>query len=83
MINLKDSAYWEIYSQCWQMFRASLPVRNDQSYWDEVVTKGESITRAYIGTPFYDFAAAQATAVLDELDRLARSGKLESFRKPD
>lgn len=83
MTDLKNSPYWTICGQCWQMLKASLPARNDQSYWDEVITRGESITRAYIGTPFYDFAVSQASSVIDELDRLAKAGKLESFQKPD
>lgn len=80
MINLKDSPYWEIYSQCWQFFKESLPARSDQAYWNDAVKRGESITSQYAGTRYYDFALAQTTAVIDELNRLARAGKLESFK---
>lgn len=80
MINLKDSPYWEIYSQCWQMFKECLPARSDQAYWNDAIKRGESITAPYTGSRYYDFAVAQTTAVIDELNRLARAGKLESFK---
>lgn len=71
MINLKDSPYREIYSQCWQFFKESLPTRSDQAYWNDAVKRGELITAPYTGSRYYDFALAQTTAVIDELDRLS------------
>lgn len=74
-MDLKGTAYWEIYGEVFQFFKAVLPVRHDQGYWDEVLQRGDSISRKYVSTPYYDFAFAQVAAVIGELERLAKDNK--------
>lgn len=80
MINLKDSPYWEIYSQCWQLFKEALPVRSDQSYWDQTLARCEAIAQKYAATPQAEFAKDQVFSVINELDRIKRAGSFDSLR---
>ncbi len=83
MNNLKNSAYWNIYGQCWQFLKESIPPQSNQSYWDSVIAKGESIVKPYAGTPYYDFAVNQSSSVINEIDRLSKVGTFESFQRTE
>ena len=74
-MDLKGTAYWEIYGEVFQFFKAVLPVRHDQGYWNEVLQRGYVISRKYANTPYYDFAFAQVAAVIGELERLSKDDK--------
>lgn len=56
-------------------------MQKDQAYWDRVVSEGDALVRKYEGTQFYDFAAAQVSSFINEVDRLSRVGSFESLSK--
>lgn len=83
MIDLRNSAYFQISSETWSFFKSSLPVQSNDRYWASILAEGEKITKKYEGTPQAEFAKDQVFSVINELDRIRKAGSLESFRKPD
>lgn len=73
-MDIGKSEYFQICSQTWKFFKESLPIRNDQAYWNDVLHRGEAIIKAYKGTTYYDFASAQLASYINEIDRLSRKG---------
>lgn len=81
-MDLKGTIYWDIYVEVFQFFKKAFPVQCNQAYWDGILKSGNAITQKYINTPFYEFAMAQVSAVIRELERLSSVEKKEdSYRK--
>lgn len=81
MINLKDSPYREIYSQCWQFFKQALPVQDNDRYWGEILTEGEKVVKKYENTQQSQFARDQIFAVVNELERIRKAGSFDSLKR--
>lgn len=58
-MDLRGSEYFKICGSAWNFFKESLPARNDQNYWDNIIEKGDLITQAYKNTKYYCFAIRQ------------------------
>lgn len=74
-MDLKGTIYWTIYAEVFQFFKKALPVQCDQAYWDSILKEGNAITQQYINTPVYEFAMAQVSAIISELERLSTAEK--------
>lgn len=70
LMNLKKSEYFKICGSAWNFFKESLPTRKDQTYWDDVIRRGEAITRVYKNTQYYEFATAQVMSYINELEAI-------------
>lgn len=68
--------YREIYSDVWRLFKASLPVKNTDEYWDDLINKSSCLTVKYNDEPYAEFAKEQVIAVVNELERIARTPQL-------
>ena len=72
MIDLRNSIYFTINAAAWNFFKESLPVQDDDRYWNEVLREGEEITRKYEDTQQSQFAKDQVFAIINELERIKR-----------
>ena len=79
MADLKGSEYFHICGEAWQFFKSCLPVQKSQCYWDRVISEGNALAKRYEGTQFYDFATAQVTSYINEIDRLSKAGSFQSL----
>lgn len=80
MIDLRNSIYFTISTEVWNFFKQALPVRNDDRYWNEILIKGEQITKKYEDTAQAIFARDQIFAVIGELERIRKAGSFDSLR---
>lgn len=80
MIDLRNSIYFTISTEVWNFFKQALPVRNDDRYWNEILIKGEQITKKYEDTAQATFARDQIFAVVNELERIRKAGSFDSLR---
>lgn len=74
-MDLKGTPYWSIYTETFQFFKKALPVQRSQAYWDGILKSGNAITEKYVNTPFYEFAMAQVSAIISELERVSSAEK--------
>lgn len=74
-MDLKGTPYWNIYVEAFQFFKKALPVQRSQAYWDGILKSGNAITEKYVNTPFYEFAVAQVSTIISELERISSSEK--------
>lgn len=80
MIDLRNSIYFQINAEVWNFFRQALPVKDDDRYWNEILKKGEEITKKYEDTQQAQFARDQVFAVVNELERIKKAGGFDSLR---
>lgn len=80
MIDLRNSIYFQINAEVWNFFRQALPVKDDDRYWNEILKKGEEITKKYEDTQQAQFAKDQVFAIIGELERVRRAGSFDSLR---
>lgn len=73
-MDIKNTAYWEIFTDVFQLFKSSLPVRESDEYWDTVKDKSNEIYLKYKDAPESKFAEDQLFSVIDELERLQKEG---------
>ena len=78
-MDLRGSEYFKICGSAWNFFKESLPARNDQSYWDNIIEKGGLITQAYKNTKYYCFAIRQVIDYIDELETLSHTSDVNSL----
>ena len=80
MIDLRNSIYFAISTAAWNFFKQSLPVQDDDRYWNEVLTKGKEIVTKYENTQQSQFARDQIFAVIGELERIRKAGSFDSLQ---
>ena len=81
MIDLRNSIYFEINATVWNFFKEALPVRDDDHYWNEILKKGEEITKKYEDTQQAQFARDQVFAIINELERIRKAGSFDSLKR--
>lgn len=79
-MNLKNSAYWQIFGDVWQYFKQFYPPQSDDEYWDKVVAEIESLMIKYKGSEGEKLAQDLILAVLTELERLNRINEKEKSK---
>lgn len=79
MNDSRIETYREIYSDVWRLFKASLPAKNTDDYWDDLISQSSQLTDRYKNGIYANFAKEQAVAVVNELERIARREKMEDF----
>lgn len=79
-MDLRNSIYFQINAEVWNFFRQALPVKDDDRYWNEILKKGEEITKKYEDTAQATFARDQIFAVVNELERVRKAGSFESLQ---
>lgn len=80
MIDLRNSIYFQINAEVWNFFRQALPVKDDDRYWNEILKKGEEITKKYEDTQQAQFARDQIFAVVNESERVRKAGSFDSLQ---
>lgn len=61
--------YFNIYTECWRMFRKySAPVDDDE-FWDGLVKEGNRIVDSYTAK---EFAKKVVLSTIDEIERIHR-----------
>lgn len=70
MMDLKSTPYWNIYADVFNLFKKSLPVRDDDPYWQQVVDDAEVIYRKYDQQDESEFAKREVMSVLNELEAI-------------
>ena len=53
--------------------------RKEQTYWDDVIRRGEVITRVYENTQYYEFATAQVMSYINELEAITHRMSMEKL----
>lgn len=81
MIDLRNSIYFTISTETWNFFKQALPVQNDDRYWNEILIKGEQITKKYEDTAQATFAKDQVFTIVNELERIKRAGSFDSLKR--
>lgn len=78
-MDLKGSIYWDLFRDCWDFFKASLPVPSidDAERWDVIIGTAGQYMNKYRKTEIASFATALFIDVIDELDRQCRERQLE------
>ena len=69
-MNFKETAYWTLYADIVNFHRKHAEVREDDSYWQQVVDEASALYRKYEGVPEKEFAKQLILTVLDELERI-------------
>lgn len=83
MIDLRNSIYFTISTEVWNFFKQALPVKDDDRYWNEILKKGEEITKKYEDTAQATFAKDQVFAIINELERIKRAGSFDSLKRSE
>lgn len=76
-MNLKDSIYWQIFSDLWLYFKRCVePERLD---WSAAVDGAAELGHKYENTPQFEFVKELLFAVLDEIEKIRspKNGQLE------
>lgn len=69
-MDLKNTPYWQIYADVFTFFKSSMPVRNDDPYWQQVVDNADALYRKYEKADQAEFAKTEIFSVIDELERI-------------
>ncbi len=72
MTDLKSTVYWEIYADVFAFHKKFAEVREDDSYWEQVISEINTLCKKYEGVAEAEFAKQLALTVLDELERVYR-----------
>lgn len=80
-MDLRNSIYFTISTAAWNFFKESLPVQDDDRYWNEVLTKGKEIVTKYENTQQSQFAKDQIFAIINELERIRKAGSFDSLKR--
>lgn len=83
MIDLRNSAYFQISSETWSFFKSSLPVQSNDRYWASILAEGEKIVKKYESTQQAEFAKDQVFSVINELERIRKAGSFTSLKPPE
>lgn len=67
---LKD--YYEIYTQCWKLFKAHSNPDGSEEFWSGLLAEAEAIYKKY-GRADFVFKAVNAT--IDEIKRIEKLNK--------
>ena len=81
LIDLRNTISFEINAEVWNFFKQALPVQNDDRYWNEILIKGEQITKKYEDTAQATFARDQVFAIIGELERIRKAGSFDSLKR--
>lgn len=54
-------------------------MRKGQTYWNDVIRRGEAITRVYEDTQYYEFATAQVMSYINELEAITHRMSMEKL----
>ena len=81
-MDLKGSVYWDLFRDCWDFFKASLPAPslNDAERWDAIVGTAGQLMNKYRRTEIASFGTSLVLAALDELDRISRSQLVDNVK---
>lgn len=66
--------YYNIFTECWRLFKKYSNLVNDEAYWEEVVNQVEEFRRKYPG----EFPKELAYALVHELERRSRKDHEEN-----
>lgn len=69
-MNFKESVYWTLYADIVNFHRRYAEVREDDSYWQQVVDEASALYRKYENISEKEFAKSLILCILDELDRI-------------
>lgn len=70
MMDLKGTNYWKICGDVFNFLKQSLPVQDEDEYWETIVDEANQIYEKYKQTDEQEFAKKQIFSVLDELERI-------------
>lgn len=76
-MNFKDSVYWALYSDIWNFHKKFADVREDDKYWEQVVSEAGELYKKYEKQSEGEFAKQLVLNVLDELERIFRRNQNE------
>lgn len=76
-MDLKSSAYWQIFGDVWNYFKQFYPPQSNDEYWNKAVVEIESLMIKYKGSEGEKLAQDLILAVLTELERLNRINEKE------
>lgn len=71
---MKNTPYWNIYADVFTFFKNSMPVREDDQYWQQVVDSADDVYKKYKGTKEEEFAISEIMSVINELERIYKRG---------
>lgn len=80
-MNLNETEYFKICGNAWNFFKESLPARKGQTYWDDVIRRGEAIVQSYSKTKYYEFAKNQVMSYINELDAITYRMETEGGKR--
>ena len=75
MMDLKKTPYWNIYAEIFTFFKESMPVQEDDPYWDRVIKEADQIYNKYKDTDQGEFAKREVLSVIDELETIYKRRK--------
>ena len=73
----KDSVYWQIYADIWNLHKKYADVQESDQFWDSVISEGSSVYNKYADKPEGEFAKQLMLCVIDELERVYRRDQNE------
>lgn len=76
-MNFKDSVYWKIYADIWGFHKKFADVREDDEYWEQMVSDAGELYKMYEKQPEGEFAKQLVLNILDELERIYRRNQNE------
>lgn len=71
-MKFSDSIYWQIYGSIWNFHKKYVDVKDDDKYWEAVVSEAEELCRSYKGKSEYDFFKRLLLSVINELEKVSR-----------
>lgn len=64
--------YRQIYSDIWNFHKKYVDVKDDDEYWEAVVSEAEELCRSYKGKSEYGFLKRLLLSVINELENVSR-----------
>lgn len=78
-MNFKETAYWTLYADIVNFHRKHAEVRDDDSYWQQVVDEASTLYKRYENIPEGEFAKSLILCILDELERIYKKLRKETY----
>ncbi len=74
-MNFRETTYWTLYADIFGFHKKFADVKEDDSYWEQVVNSAGTLCKKYEQVPEAEFAKQLTLSVLDELDRVFRGNQ--------
>ena len=79
MIDFKSTVYWKIYGDVFAFHKKYAEVQESDAYWTAVVDASSEVYEKYKTLPEGEFAKQLILTVLDELERIYKYMRKETY----